>query len=350
MLKSFRYLLFPFSILYSIIINIRNWLFDKKILSSTTFNFPLICVGNIAVGGTGKTPMVEYIITFFKDRYKTATLSRGYKRKTRGFAIANNQSTAIEIGDEPMQLFRKYPDVIVSVGEERIIAIPQLLQENPETQVIVLDDAFQHRAILAGLNILLTDFSNLFTRDHILPMGDRRDVKASSKRAELIVVTKCPKDMDVQEKESIEKEINKSTNQKIFFTSLEYGMPYRILTDERKEITSDMYVLLLCGIANPAPLKEFLNNNVYGYDMLRYRDHHIFSTDDLREIKKQFESISSPNKIILTTEKDAIRLEKFNNDLRDLPIYIIPVRHHFLFEQGSFFNSILNDFVTQYYK
>ena len=191
MLKSFRYLLLPISLVYGGIIGLRNWLFDKKILKSSSFNFPIICVGNLAVGGTGKTPMVEYLIRLLKDEFNIATLSRGYKRKTKGFAIANEKTTALEIGDEPMQFHKKFSTITVAVGEERLVAIPQLLHDKPATEVIILDDAFQHRYVNAGLNILLTEYNNLFTRDFMMPAGDLRDVKSSKIRADIFLVTKC---------------------------------------------------------------------------------------------------------------------------------------------------------------
>lgn len=350
MLKSFRYLFFPVSMIFAAILHVRHWLFDKGYLASASFNFPLICVGNLALGGTGKTPMVEYIIGHLGGKYKTATLSRGYKRRTRGFALAGPDTTAIDIGDEPMQIHRKFPDVTVAVGEERIVAIPQLLQEKPETQVIVLDDAFQHRSIRAGLNILLTEARNLFTRDHLLPTGDRRDVKSAAARADLIVVTKCKMFLSVQEKELIEKEIAPAENQKVFFTGLDYGQPYKMFTGEKREIGENTDVLLLCGIANPEPLKEYLNNKTQGYDMIRYRDHHIFNSEDLAEIRQQFEQLKGHDKMILTTEKDAIRLEKFRKELESLPIYVIPVKHEFLFGKGEEFNRLLDGYVEGFKK
>src|SRR5689334_200851 len=194
-LKSFRILLLPFAIMYGIGVWIRNWLYDHNLLRSSSFGLPLICVGNLSVGGTGKSPMVEYLVLHLKSRYKVATLSRGYKRKTKGYALATDQTTAIDIGDEPMQFHLKFGDVPVAVGEQRLEAIPQLLHDRPETQVVILDDAFQHRAIQAGFNILLTDYGNLFTRDFFLPTGDLRDTRSSYKRAQVIVVTKCKPDL-----------------------------------------------------------------------------------------------------------------------------------------------------------
>ncbi|MBS1567386.1 MAG: tetraacyldisaccharide 4'-kinase, partial [Bacteroidetes bacterium] len=192
LLRPVRILLFPLSLIYLAAIWLRNRLYDWNILKSVSFNMPLICIGNVAVGGTGKSPMVEYLIGRLKNQFRIATLSRGYKRKTKGYTLANAQSTALEIGDEPMQFHLKYPDIAIAVGEERVVAIPQILHDRPDTQAIILDDAFQHRAIKAGLNIILTDFSNLYTRDWYLPTGDLRDERLSMRRAQIIVVTKCP--------------------------------------------------------------------------------------------------------------------------------------------------------------
>src|SRR3954466_15061305 len=198
--RSIRLLLLPFALLYGIVVAIRNWLFDKKILKSATFNFPLIGVGNLSVGGTGKSPMVEYLVELLQPHFKVATLSRGYKRKTKGYVLANERTTALEIGDEPMQFHVKFPGIAVAVGEERLDAVPQLLHDRPNLQAIVLDDAFQHRTIKAGLNILLTEYSNLFTYDVFLPTGDLRDARASYHRADIIIITKCPADLSIEKK------------------------------------------------------------------------------------------------------------------------------------------------------
>lgn len=224
-LKSFRILLLPFALVYWVIILIRNYLYDKNILKSASFGLPLICVGNLSTGGTGKSPMVEYLVMRLKHDFKVATLSRGYKRKTTGYALASDSSTALEIGDEPMLFHTKFPDVPVAVGEERLVAIPQLLHDRPETQVIVLDDAFQHRAVQAGFNIVLTDYGNLFTRDFFLPTGDLRDLKSSYKRANIIVVTKCPPDLSEMERSEIAREIQPVAGQQLFLQRLPMGSP-----------------------------------------------------------------------------------------------------------------------------
>ncbi len=349
-LKSFRILLLPFALLYWLGIAIRNWLYDKRILESTSFGLPLICVGNLSVGGTGKSPMVEYLVANLKNKFKVATLSRGYKRKTRGYALADEKTTALEIGDEPMQFHLKFPEVPVAVGEERILAIPELLHDRPETKVIILDDAFQHRSVKAGLNILLTDYNNLFTRDFYLPTGDLRDLKSSYKRAEIIVVTKCKKDLEEVEKQKLIKEINPLPGQQVFFTAINYSRPYHIISKMEKGLDKKVEILLVTGIANPRPLKKLLEEHSNTYQMLQYADHHIFTIDDLKEIKQAFNKIDTGEKVILTTEKDAVRLLKFSDEIKDLPFYVVPVRHQFLFQEENRFDQLVSDFVLNFKK
>ena len=347
-MKSFRILLLPFALLYGGIVLLRNWLYDRGILKSTSFGLPLIGIGNLSVGGTGKSPMVEYLITQLKHRYKVATLSRGYKRKTKGYALANERTTALEIGDEPMQFHRKFPDIPVAVGEERIVAIPQLLHDRPETEVVILDDSFQHRAINPGFNILLTDCNNLYTHDFYLPTGDLRDQKSSYKRADVIIVTKCKPDLSTSEKERIEKELAPLPHQNVFFTTIAYGTPYHMITHEPVELSPQIEVLLVTGIANPRPLKDYLESHVQTYYMMHYGDHHIFSTDDWRDIKKRYESIEAEQKIILTTEKDAMRLMKYEAEIQSLPFYVMPIEHRFLFDQGTMFDTIVLKFIENF--
>jgi tetraacyldisaccharide 4'-kinase len=348
-LKSFRVLLLPFAALYGLVIYCRNLFYDKGWFGSAHFNFPVICIGNLAVGGTGKSPMVEYLVKLLKTNYKIATLSRGYKRKTKGYALANKNTTALEIGDEPMQFYLKHPDLAVAVGEERIVAIPHLLQDVPDLQAIILDDAFQHRSVIAGLNILLTEYSNLYTKDFFLPTGDLRDDKSSAKRAQIIVVTKCPPLLNEEEKANILREINPLPSQRIFFTSIAYGVLYHIAdADDKCYLTLDDEVLMVCGIANPEPLKEYLLNNTHAYFQQDYSDHHIFSIDDLKDIIQKFDTIQAKDKIIVTTEKDAVRLIKFIDQLKDIPMYVIPIQHVFLFNEGPQFDEMLINYVKHF--
>ncbi|CAN5132838.1 tetraacyldisaccharide 4'-kinase [soil metagenome] len=346
--QSFRFVLFPLSVIYGAAIRIRNMLFDKNLLHSASFNFPVICIGNLAVGGTGKTPMAEHLIWLLKSDYKIATLSRGYKRKTKGFAIAGKNTTALDIGDEPMQFHKKFPDVTIAVAEERLVAIPQLLHANPETQVIILDDAFQHRQVRAGLNILLTDYKNLYTRDFILPAGDLRDVRASSSRADIIVVTKSPVDLTTEEKNKLIKELNPEKHQSVFFTTIVYADLYHLFTQEEKSLQPETNVLLVCGIANPKPIKDMLNATLETYEMMRFNDHHIFTIADLKEIKSEFAGIEANDKIIITTEKDGVRLEKYESELSALPIYVLPMKHQFLFDEEPVFNEHISRFISSF--
>jgi tetraacyldisaccharide 4'-kinase len=347
-LKSFRVLLLPVSLVYWLVILIRNWLFDKNISRSTSFGLPVICIGNLSVGGTGKSPMVEYMIAGLKDKFRIATLSRGYKRRTKGYSLANDNTTALDIGDEPMQFHTKFPDIPVAVGEERIVAIPLLLHDKPDTQVILLDDAFQHRAIKAGLNILLTDYNNLFTRDFYLPTGDLRDLRSSYKRADIIIVTKCKPDLSRREAHDIGEEIGLLAHQQIFFTSFAYGHPYHIATQVQHQLTKETEVLLVAGIANPTPLKKMLEECSKTYYMSHFPDHHIFTIDDLKEIKKRFARIEADYKMILTTEKDAMRLMKFKDEINTLPLFVIPVKHRFLFDSGSVFDNSIIKFIENF--
>jgi tetraacyldisaccharide 4'-kinase len=222
------------------------------------------------------------------------------------------------------------------------------LHDKPETQAIILDDAFQHRSIKAGLNILLTDYNNLFTRDFYLPTGDLRDSKSSYKRAEIIVVTKCKPDLSELEKQKVIKEINPMPGQLIFFTAIDYGQLYHISSNISFTLDAKTEVLLVTGIANPRPLKRMLEEHSSSYQMLQYSDHHIFTIDDLNEIKQKFKKIETTNKIILTTEKDAVRLIKFTNELTELPLYVIPVRHQFLFEEGGSFDKTVANFIQNF--
>ncbi len=347
-LKSFRILLLPFAIIYWVVICVRNFLFDKNIIKSTSFGLPVICVGNLSVGGTGKSPMIELLINDLKDQYKLAVISRGYKRKTKGYALASASSTALDIGDEPLQFHLKFPEVPIAVGEARIIAIPELLQDKPETEVILLDDAFQHRSVKPGFNILLTDQNNLFTRDFFLPTGDLRDLKSSYKRADTIIITKCKPLLSAAEKIEFIKEIDPQKHQSVFFSCIEYDQPYHLITKNKITLDKDMEVLLVTGIANPRPLENFIMENCKTYERMNYPDHHVFVIDDLKEIKARFEELESGKKIILTTEKDAMRLLKFYKEIEAIPMFIIPIKHQFLFNDAERFKGIVVNFINNF--
>ena len=345
-LTSFRVLLLPLAILYGAFIKIRNWLFDKQYLRSARFNFPLICVGNLAVGGTGKSPMVEYLLGLLHNRYKVATVSRGYKRKTKGYVLAGASTTALEIGDEPMLFHQKFPSVPVAVGEERLDAIPQLLHDIKDLQAIILDDAFQHRSVQAGFNILLTEYGNTYNHDFFLPTGDLRDERGSAKRAQVIIVTKCPPDLSEDKRHKIINALRPKIYQRVFFTCIEYETPYHILdVTNKRPITTEDEVLLMCGIANPKPLKNYLHEQARTYYQQDYADHHIFSIDDLHDVVRQFNGIAAQHKFIITTEKDAVRLTKFQDELKSLPFYVLPIKHSFLFDEGPQFDELILSFI-----
>ncbi|MEO8823467.1 MAG: tetraacyldisaccharide 4'-kinase [Ginsengibacter sp.] len=346
MLKKSGYILLPFSILYGGIIRLRNQLFDKKFFRSASFDLPVICIGNLSVGGTGKSPMVEYLIEILRENYHVATLSRGYKRKTKGFFIANENTQTSDIGDEPMQFYRKFSDITVAVDEDRVMGIPKILNDRPATEIIILDDAFQHRQVTAGLNILLTEYHNLYSKDFMLPAGDLRDVKQSSERADIIIVTKCDPDLDENERQKIIIELNPKPSQKLFFTAIEYNTPYHLFNKEKFNLDKETEVLLVSGIANPKTLENEIESKVRFYKTLRFKDHHIFDTIDLKKIKDEFLGLKSTKKIILTTEKDATRLLAFENGLKDLPIFILPMAHRFLFEDKNYFKKNILEFVS----
>jgi tetraacyldisaccharide 4'-kinase len=349
LLKTIRILLFPFSLVYASVVIIRNWCYEKRLFPSTSFNLPIICVGNLAVGGTGKSPMVEQLIRLLKDHYPIAVLSRGYKRRTKGYALAGGTKSALDIGDEPMQFHRKFPEVAIAVGEERIVAIPQLLHDRPDTSVIILDDAFQHRAVRAGLNILLTDYSNLFTRDWWLPSGDLRDAPSGYKRADIIIVTKCPEDLAEEDRRSLTIEIAPETHQQLYFSAIRYGTPYHIIRQAvTTVIDTDMEVLLVSGIANPGPLKRWLNDHSRTYYEMAYGDHHIFTIDDLKTMMRRFDNIVAEKKIIVTTEKDAVRLVKFKQELEQCPMYVLPITPEFLFGEDGRFRTEIFKFINAF--
>lgn len=343
--RSFRILLYPISLLYGSGVVIRNLLYDIGWLKSASFPIPVICVGNLSIGGTGKSPMVEYICRHLKDGHHPAILSRGYKRQTRGYLLAGAQTTAREIGDEPMQFHIKFPEIAVAVGEKRTKAISQLLFDRPETDVIILDDAFQHRAVRPGLNMLLTDCNRLYTRDLLLPTGDLRDQRSSAARAHAIVVTKCDPEMNIEEAEDIRKELKLLAYQSLFFTSIRYGIPFHIGRGDQCLLDRDTEVLLVSGIANPEPLKSYLGTKVAAFSAICFRDHHIFTREDILEIRGRFERMPAGRKIILTTEKDSVRLSEFGDLIDALPLYVLPISVHFMFAGEAGFNKLIDNFI-----
>jgi len=306
--KLLRKILFPFSLVYHLVTSIRNYLFDKNILKVTKFNVPVIVVGNLSVGGTGKTPQIEYLIRLLSSEYRIAVLSRGYKRDGKGFLLANDSSNAKLIGDEPFQYFKKFEKIQVAVDTNRVNGITQLLKLNPKPEVILLDDAFQHRKVKGGLNILLTAYNNLYVDDLILPAGNLRESSTGAKRADIIVVTKCPNYLGENKRQSIVAKLNPREHQEVYFSTIKYDSVLKGTSEIDINDLKDCKVLLITGIANPNPLTEHLKLLGIDFNHLKYPDHHNFKHHELEEIKSTFEKIESNKKIIVTTEKDYVRI------------------------------------------
>ena len=326
-----RKILFPFSILYGFITSIRNFLFDKGILRSYSFEVPVIAVGNLSVGGTGKTPQIEYLIRLLAPNYKIATLSRGYKRKSEGFILADANSTAEILGDEPFQIHQKFPQIKVAVDADRKNGIEKLLSLKDKPEVILLDDAFQHRRVKAGFYILLSAFDDLFCDDYLLPTGNLRESRKGAKRADVIIVTKCPKDLSEIAQQNIKNKIGLEVP--IYFSYIDYDdLVYN--PNESKKVAEIKLQdkLVIAGIAKPEPFFTYLE--VSKDDCLVYPDHHFFTEKDLNQIETK-----ANNKVIITTEKDFVRLMKHH---WKTSIYYLPIKSSFLGKMEELDNKILN--------
>lgn len=341
-MKFLRKILTPFSVLYGEITAVRNKMYDADLLKSTSFDIPIIVVGNLSVGGTGKSPQIEYLIRLLLNDYKIAVLSRGYKRRTKGFIIANQYASAESIGDEPMQFYQKFDDIIVAVDANRVHGIQQLnaLQHKPD--IILLDDAFQHRKVEAGFNILLTSFDNLYVDDMMLPTGELREKVSGASRAQVVIVTKCPDNLSEKAQFDIAKRLKIEAHQTIFFTKIAYAETL-IGEDEIKINDLNTYkVLLVTGIAKTAHLCDFLTSKNVSYQHLKYTDHYQFTEKDIARINTEFEAIDSDKKLILTTEKDHVRA--FNK--KDKNVYYLPIETTFLDHQRDF-NTVIKTYIEK---
>ncbi len=308
-------------------------MFDKNILKSIKFDVPIIGIGNLSVGGTGKTPMVEFLVEHFIQKKSTAIISRGYKRRSKGFLIADENSTAELIGDEPMQMKLKFPNLKVCVCEDRVFAVPDLLIEHPDVKVILMDDSFQHRYLKPGLQILLTSYGDLYSNDWYLPTGNLRDLKSSSERADIVVVTKCPENLSTNEQAEISTLLNLNNKQKLYFSSINYKKPYLIGNQEDKiDLNKDLDVLVIVGIATIESLKKYLSEEVRKIHYMKFSDHHFFSVKDIENIENKFNELNSNQKVIITTEKDAARLQIYSEKINKLglKIYVLPIKFTFL--------------------
>ena len=356
MANSRNILLYPLSLIYGLITGIRNFLYNTGILRSREFRLPVICIGNITVGGTGKTPHTEYIAGLLRSEFKVAVLSRGYKRKSLGFRIASSSSLVSDIGDEPGQIFRKYPDVLVAVDRKRVHGVEMILMEKPETDVILLDDAFQHRRITPGYSILLSDFDRLFVRDNMMPFGNLRESKGNMRRADIILITKSPENISPIDRRLIVKEIDKSPYQNLYFTTITYDAPVHVFEREESFLASpdlsdscDCGIILITGIANPKPLKDYLDKTIKEIIHLSFPDHYNFQEKDLHSISKAFSELKSPVRYIFTTEKDAVRLREFSNIAPAIKevIFYIPVGIQFLNDDKDEFDNLIVDYVRK---
>lgn len=335
-----KLLLLPVYLLYSILIRIRNKFFDIGLFKSREFNIPIISVGNMCIGGSGKTPHVEYLIRLINDSQKVSVLSRGYGRKSRGFLNVNANSSAKKVGDEPLQIASKYPNVSVAVCERRVSGIMKLLKQ--KVSLILLDDAFQHRWVQPGLSILLTKYDNLFINDTLLPLGSLREHKKGYSRADIIVVTGTPNPLLPLDEHRLVEQISPMFNQKVCFSFVKYLEPKSIFTNEIIDI-KNKDILLLTGIENPNSLSNHLEesgNKIVNH--LKYRDHYNFKERDIKKIISSFQSISSTEKLILTTEKDSFRLLKFEKLLEGITICCIPIEVGFHGKKSNFDSLILN--------
>ena len=339
-----RILLWPISLLYHIVLAIRHKLYDWHILKTTQFEKPVICVGNLNLGGTGKTPHTEYLIRLLKNDYRLATLSRGYGRKTKGFKQAENASTYEDLGDEPLLYFKKYPGIQVAVDEDRVEGVRTLLKSPYQPEVILLDDAFQHRSISAGLNILMTEYQRLYCDDVLFPSGTLRDVRFASKRADIIIVSKTPKDLSEDEKQQIISKLKPSGNQKVYFSYLEHAS-MQPLNEAAKAFPAEEAegAFAFCGIANPKPFIEELKRRYPSVDFLPFGDHHAYKENDVKAVFNWFENLDGEKKIIVTTEKDAMRLTNspYLCQFERVPLYVLPVSVRF-HEEEKFNEEILN--------
>ena len=346
-----RILLSPFSLLYGMGVSLRDFFYKRGLLKGVKFDLPLIAVGNLSLGGAGKSPHIEYLIRLLSPYINTATLSRGYKRKTKGYFKVESSSNATVVGDEPLQFKRKFKDVFVAVAESRTFAIPKMVIQQPDLQVILLDDAFQHRSIDPGLNILLTEFSLPFTKDYLLPAGRLREWRSAYKRADIMIVSKCPPEITKDDKDYFIQELNPLGHQKIYFSYYQYLKPYHLFNQDIKlDFSPDMEIILICAIAKTDYLVEYLQEVSWSVKILEYADHHYFSSFDISNLNGIYNKFESKNKVILTTEKDAMRLELHQKYIEDnnLPIFVLPVEVAFHFDEGEDFDTDVKDFLLNF--
>ena len=342
--------LLPLSKLYGFAVSLRNTMFNIGLLKSRAFDIPVISVGNITVGGTGKTPHVEYLIRLLHDTFHVAVLSRGYKRSSKGYIKATPQSTMPEIGDEPYQMKQKFPDITVAVDKDRCHGIEQLMADDRQLDVVLLDDAFQHRYVKPGINILLVDYHRLIIYDELLPAGRLREPLEGKERADIVIITKCPKDLKPMEYRVVTKAMSLYPYQQLYFTTIDYDRLRPVFHREQAEKElhelADVHVLLLTGIGSPEQVQHDLQPYAPHLATLTFADHHVFNDKDVQLINETFEALPSPS-IIVTTEKDATRLQEAEGLSEHVRanLFILPIRICFMQEQGESFNNYIINYV-----
>lgn len=349
MQKIISILLIPFSFIYGIGVSIFQALYFTGFIKPVKFSFPVISVGNLSVGGTGKSPHIEYLIRLLKDYVELAVLSRGYKRNTSGFLMVDFQSNAKLVGDEPMQIKNKFPDIPVAVSESRAFGIPKLIGNFPELKLILLDDAFQHLAVKPGLNILLTEYAHPYSNDFLLPSGRLREWRFGADRADAVIITKCPENLNEGDFNSWRTILKLKTNQKLFFSKINYGVPYQIFNPSKLFLLNPgLHIILISAIAQSNYLIDYLSDKVANVTDINFEDHHYFNTMELTALLAKYDQISHPNKMLLTTEKDATRLALFQSffELRGIDLYAIPIEVSFYNE--TIFNNFIKDFLLEF--
>jgi tetraacyldisaccharide 4'-kinase len=346
-------LLYPVSLIYGLITGTRNFLYSAGVLKSYSFDLPVICIGNITIGGTGKTPHTEYVAGLLKDSYNVAVLSRGYKRKTKGFIIASPVSTAHDIGDEPLQIYSRFPGITVAVDSDRVRGLQRILEERPETDVVILDDGFQHRRLTPGFSILLSDYNRPLPKDHLIPFGSLREHRRNAARADVLIITKTPEDITPIDRRLITDRTDKYPYQTLLFSALKYGQPMPVYKGTVSEFKLDWNsfqdngALIVTGIASPEPLVTHVKRFFSEVRHLRFPDHHDFTESDLYRIGEAWKGIEKPHKYIITTEKDAVRLREFTNIADDLKnaFFFIPVSISFLNKGRDDFDKLVSSYV-----
>lgn len=343
--------LLPLAWLYGLVMYVRNKLFDWGLLRSQAYDVAVIGVGNLAVGGTGKTPHTEYLLRLLHSRFRTATLSRGYGRKTKGFLLLDEHTTAADGGDEPCQMRRKFPDVSVSVCEKRTVGMDALLSLPQRPEAVVLDDNYQHRYVKAGLQILLTDYHRLYSQDSVMPAGRLRECRRGARRADIIIVTKCPATLSHDEADYIKKQLRPRPHQQLFFTTLSYGTPYRLQDATQALPEPPLDMVMIAGIAHPEPLRDYWAAQGTSVRLLRFPDHHTFTPAEARAMNEAFDKLPAGRSIVLTTEKDAERLRQTASLLTPpllRRLYVQPVEVSFLFGGAEVFDACVLDFVSSF--